>query len=55
LTHEFEAEGARYGVPDPDWGLDEVADESGVRLSRIAGKAADCGMPMTSVTAGYMT
>jgi hypothetical protein len=38
--HEFEAEGARYGVPDPDWDLDEVADESGVRLSRIAGEGS---------------
>jgi len=34
--HEFETGGARYGVPDPDWELDEVADESGVKLSRIA-------------------
>jgi Plasmid pRiA4b ORF-3-like protein len=33
--HEFEVGGARYGIPDPDWGLDEVADESGVKLSRI--------------------
>jgi hypothetical protein len=38
--HEFETEGARYGVPDPDWGLDEVADESGVRLSRVAGEGS---------------
>ena len=53
--HEFEAEGARYGIPDPGWGLDGVAYESGVRLSQVAGKAADCCMPMISVTAGYMT
>jgi hypothetical protein len=38
--HEFEAEDARYGVPDPDWDLDEVANESGVRLSRIAGEGS---------------
>ena len=38
--HEFEAEGARYGIPDPGWGLDEVADESGVRLSQVAGEGS---------------
>jgi pRiA4b ORF-3-like protein len=38
--HEFEAEGARYGVPDPEWDLDDVSDEFGVRLSRIAGKGS---------------
>jgi len=38
--HEFEAEGARYGVPDPEWDLDDVADEFGVRLSRIAGEGS---------------
>jgi hypothetical protein len=34
--HEFEVEGARYGLPDPDWGLDEVVDESRVKLFRVA-------------------
>jgi hypothetical protein len=34
--HEFEVEGGRYGVPDPDWGLDEVVDESQVKLFRVA-------------------
>ncbi len=34
--HEFEVGGARYGVPDPDWGLGEVADESRVKLFRVA-------------------
>ena len=38
--HEFETGGARYGVPDPDWELDEVADESGVKLSRIAAEGS---------------
>jgi len=38
--HEFEIEGSQYGVPDPDWELDEVADESGVRLSRVAGEGS---------------
>lgn len=34
--HEFEVGGARYGVPDSDWGWDGVADESGVKLFRVA-------------------
>jgi Plasmid pRiA4b ORF-3-like protein len=34
--HEFDVDGARYGVPDSDWGLDEVADESRVKLFRVA-------------------
>jgi len=38
--HEFVVEGAHYAVPDPDWGLDEVIDESGVKLSRIAGEGS---------------
>ena len=34
--HEFEVDGVRYGVSHPDWG-DDVADESRVKLFRIAG------------------
>jgi hypothetical protein len=34
--HEFEVDGARYGMPDPDWGSDEVADEARVKLFRVA-------------------
>lgn len=34
--HEFDVDGARYGVPDPDWGMDEVVDESRVKLFRVA-------------------
>jgi hypothetical protein len=34
--HEFEIGGARYGVPDPDWGFDDVADESRVKLWQVA-------------------
>jgi hypothetical protein len=34
--HEFEVEGARYGLPDPEWGLDEVVDEWRVKLFRVA-------------------
>jgi hypothetical protein len=26
--HEFEVDGARFGMPDPDWGGDEVGDEA---------------------------
>jgi hypothetical protein len=41
--HEFEVDGARYGVPDPDWGLDEVADESRVKLCRVAQEGSRLG------------
>jgi Plasmid pRiA4b ORF-3-like protein len=33
--HEFEVGRDRYGTPDRDWGRDDVADESGVRLFRL--------------------
>lgn len=33
--HDFEVDGVRYGVPDPDWGI-EVLDESRVTLDRVA-------------------
>jgi pRiA4b ORF-3-like protein len=38
--HESEIGGARYGVPDPDWGLQDVADESRVKLSQVAGEGS---------------
>jgi pRiA4b ORF-3-like protein len=38
--HEFEVAGARYGMPDPDWDLDDVADEARVRLSGVAGQGS---------------
>ncbi len=34
--HEFEVDGVRYGVPDPDWDMAEVADEARVKLFRVA-------------------
>ena len=34
--HQFEIGMARYGVPDPDWGMDDLADESRARLFRLA-------------------
>lgn len=34
--HEFEIGKARYGVPDPEWGTDDVLDESRTKLSRVA-------------------
>lgn len=34
--HEFEVDGARYGVPDPDWGMEEVLHESRVKLAQVA-------------------
>jgi Plasmid pRiA4b ORF-3-like protein len=33
--HEFEIGRARYGTPDPDWGSDDVADESRAALFRL--------------------
>jgi Plasmid pRiA4b ORF-3-like protein len=35
--HEFEIGAARYGTPDPDWGRDDVEDESRAKLFRLAG------------------
>jgi hypothetical protein len=35
--HEFEIGAARYGTPDPDWGRDDVKDESRAKLFRLAG------------------
>lgn len=36
--HEFEIDDVRYGVPDDDWGFENVADGSRVRLSKVAGE-----------------
>ena len=36
--HEFEIDGERYGMPDPEGESDEVADEARVPLLRIAGE-----------------
>ncbi len=36
--HQFEIGTARYGTPDPDWGRDDVADESRARLFRLLGE-----------------
>ena len=36
--HEFEADGARYGLPDPDWDDGEVVDEARVKLFRLLGQ-----------------
>jgi hypothetical protein len=37
--HEFRVGKDRYGCPDPDWGDDDVADESKVKLFRLVGQA----------------
>jgi len=34
--HLFDVGDARYGVPDPDWGMDDVEDESRAKLFRVA-------------------
>ncbi len=36
--HEFEVGDVRYGTPDPDWGRDDVQDESRAKLSRPVGE-----------------
>jgi hypothetical protein len=36
--HEFEVDGARYGLPDPDWDAGEAADEARVKLFRLLGQ-----------------
>ncbi|WP_346094601.1 plasmid pRiA4b ORF-3 family protein, partial [Pseudonocardia benzenivorans] len=38
--HEFEIAGRRYGIPDPDWPGQDVADESKGKLFRLV-KAGD--------------
>jgi hypothetical protein len=41
--HQWEVggrQGERYGVPDPDWGLDDVRDERRIKLSAVAVKGA---------------
>lgn len=35
--HAFEVDGARYGTPDPDWGMDDL-DENGFRLGDVLPK-----------------
>jgi hypothetical protein len=36
--HEFDVDGARYGLPDPDWDADEVRDEAKATLFRLVGQ-----------------
>jgi hypothetical protein len=36
--HEFDVDGARYGLPDPDWDAGEVVDEARVTLFRLLGQ-----------------
>ncbi|PZS26235.1 MAG: hypothetical protein DLM58_21070, partial [Pseudonocardiales bacterium] len=33
--HQFEIGTSRYGTPDPDWGMDDMADESRAKLFRV--------------------
>ncbi|MGI8614038.1 MAG: plasmid pRiA4b ORF-3 family protein [Nocardioidaceae bacterium] len=41
--HEFEVGDASYGTPDPDWGRDDVQDESRAKLFRLAGEGSRLG------------
>jgi hypothetical protein len=41
--HEFDVDGARYGLPDPDWDVDEVADEAGVKVFGLVGQGGRMG------------
>ncbi|MDQ6849350.1 MAG: plasmid pRiA4b ORF-3 family protein [Actinomycetota bacterium] len=34
--HQFEIGTARFGTPDPDWGMADMADESRAKLFRVA-------------------
>jgi hypothetical protein len=36
--HEFEIAGRRYGMPDPDWGDQNVIDEAKDKLFRLVGR-----------------
>jgi hypothetical protein len=39
--HQFRAAGSEYGMPDPDFGLEDVMDEQGVRLDRLLVREKD--------------
>jgi hypothetical protein len=41
--HEFDVDGARYGLPDPDWDAGEVGDEARVTLFRLLGQGDRVG------------
>jgi hypothetical protein len=41
--HEFEVGGARYGMPDPDWEVHDVTDESKVKLFGLVGQGDQLG------------
>ncbi len=41
--HEFEVDGARYGLPNPDWGMEDVADESRAKLFRVTREGSRLG------------
>ena len=41
--HEFDVDGARYGLPDPDWDAGEVGDEARVKLFRLLGQGDRVG------------
>ena len=41
--HEFDVDGARYGLPDPDWDAGEVADEAKTALFRLVGQGDRMG------------
>lgn len=33
--HSFSIHDKEYGIPDPDWGIDDIKDESRVKLSQV--------------------
>jgi len=39
--HQFTAAGREYGVADPNFGMDDVTDEKGVRLDRLLVREKD--------------
>ncbi len=49
--HSFEIAGERYGVPDPDWEIDDIDDET-VRITDVVGERAGSSMSTTSGTPG---
>ena len=51
--HQFLAREHRFGVPDPEWGDDDLDDESGVPLrSILTGRSDRILYELTSETAG---
>src|SRR3954453_21342644 len=53
--HEFEIAGRRYGIPDPDWGAQEIITRPGASCSAWSSRGTGSGTSTTSATTGPTT